>query len=60
MRQNAQGGSVMINFINTFLSQIILMVIIVAVAGAGTGIGITWAKKKNAQAAASVDESSTK
>lgn len=37
----------MINFINTFLSQIILLVIIVAVAGAGTMIGITLAKKKN-------------
>lgn len=36
----------MINFINTFLSQIILMLIIVVVAGAGTAIGITWAKKK--------------
>ncbi len=39
----------MINFINTFLSQIILLVIIVAVAGAATAIGITMAKKKNAK-----------
>lgn len=43
----------MINFINTFLSQIILMLIIVAVAGVATAIGITWAKKKNAGTAAS-------
>lgn len=51
----------MINFINTFLSQIILMLIIVMVAGAGTAIGITWAKKKNVKTAAlSAEESSAK
>ncbi len=51
----------MINFINTFLSQIILLVIIVAVAGAATAIGISWAKKKNAQAGAlSTDEGTVK
>ena len=49
----------MINFINTFLSQIILMLIIVVVAGAGTAIGITWAKKKNS-ATLSTEESSAK
>lgn len=42
-----KGERIMINFINAFLSQIVLLVIIVAVAGAATAIGITWAKKKN-------------
>ena len=50
----------MINFINTFLSQIILMLIIVVVAGAGTAIGLTWAKKKNAETAFSAEESNAK
>lgn len=51
----------MINFINTFLSQIILMIIIVVVAGVATAIGITWAKNKNAKTAAiSAEESNAK
>lgn len=50
----------MINFINVFLSQIILLVIIVAVAGAATAIGITLAKKKNAEQAASAEDSRAK
>lgn len=41
----------MINFINTFLSYIVLALIIVAVAGAATAIGLTLAKKKNAKKA---------
>lgn len=47
MRQGAPGGMDMVNFINTFLSQIILLLVIVVVAGAATAIGINWAKKKN-------------
>lgn len=44
-------GSIMINFINTFLSYIVLAVIIVAVAGAAMAIGLTLAKQKNAKKA---------
>lgn len=44
-------GSIMINFINTFLSYIVLAVIIVAVAGVAMAIGLTLAKKKNAKKA---------
>lgn len=51
----------MINFINTFLSQIILLLVIVVVAGVATTIGITWAKKKDVKTAAlSAEESSAK
>ena len=48
----------MINFINTFLSYIVLMVIIVVVAGVGLTIGLILAKRKNAKAAANVSADS--
>lgn len=38
----------MVNFLNTFMSYLVLAVIIVAVAGVATAIGITMAKRKNA------------
>ncbi len=43
-----EEGNVMINFVNTFMSYLVLLVIIVVVAGIATTIGITMAKKKNA------------
>ena len=38
----------LVNFLNSFMSYFLLMVIIVVVAGVATAIGITMAKKKNA------------
>ncbi len=38
----------LVSFLNTFLSYLVLLIIIVAVAA--TTIGITMAKKKNAEA----------
>lgn len=42
----------LVNFLNSFMSYLVLMAIIVAVAGVALTIGITMAKKKNAQNAA--------
>lgn len=38
----------LVNFVNAFLSYLVLLLIIVVVAGIATTIGITMAKKKNA------------
>lgn len=46
----------MVNFVNTFLSYLVLLVIIVVVAGIATTIGITMAKKKNAGSAVTSDQ----
>ena len=40
----------LVSFLNTFLSYLVLLIIIVAVATVATTIGITMAKKKNAEA----------
>ncbi len=40
----------LVSFLNTFLSYLVLLIIIVAVAAVATTIGITMAKKKNAKA----------
>jgi len=40
----------MIDFINTFLSYVVLMLIIAAVGGVAIAIGITMRKKKNREA----------
>lgn len=37
------------NFVNTFLSYFVLMILFVAVAGIGAAIGIYKRKKKNAE-----------
>ena len=42
----------MVNFLNSFMSYLVVLIIIVIVAGIATTIGITMAKKKNAQSAA--------
>ena len=39
----------MVNFINTFLSYLLLMVVILVVAGIGVAIGIILRKRKNSQ-----------
>ena len=39
---------IMVSFVNTFLSYLLLLLIIVAVAGVALFIGITMRKKKNA------------
>lgn len=41
----------LVSFLNSFMSYLVVMIVIVAVAGAATAIGITMAKKKAAQAA---------
>lgn len=41
----------LINFVNTFLSYLVLMVIILIVGGIAIAIGLTLAKKKNAKVA---------
>lgn len=41
----------LVSFLNTFLSYLVLLIIIVAVAAVATTVGITMAKKKNAGAA---------
>ncbi len=38
----------LVNFLNSFMSYLVVMAVIVVVAGAATAIGITMAKKKNA------------
>ena len=40
----------LINFLNVFLSYVVLLVVIVAVAGVALTIGLTLAKRKNAKA----------
>lgn len=42
----------LINFLNSFMSYLVLMIVIVVVAGAATAIGISMAKKKSAGQAA--------
>ena len=41
----------MVNFVNTFLSYILLMAVILVVGGIAVTIGITLRKRKNAQTA---------
>lgn len=50
----------LINFVNTFLSYIVLLAIIVIVAGVALTIGITLAKRKNAKASANITVDSAK
>lgn len=42
----------LISFLNTFMSYLVVMIVIVVVAGVALTIGITAAKKKNAGTAA--------
>lgn len=46
----------LVNFLNTFMSYLVQMIVIVAVAGVAVTIGITAAKKKNADAASPADK----
>lgn len=41
----------MVNFVNTFLSYLVLLIVIGVVAAAAVTLGLTMAKKKNAKAA---------
>lgn len=41
----------LVSFLNSFMSYLVLMIVIAAVAGAAIAIGITMAKKKSAQRA---------
>jgi len=47
----------LVNFLNSFMSYFLLMLIIIVVAGIATTIGITMAKKKNAKAIVAGDGS---
>lgn len=42
----------LVSFLNSFMSYLMVMLVIVVVAGVATAIGITMAKKKNAKEAA--------
>ncbi len=42
----------LVSFLNSFMSYLVLMLIIVVVAGVAVAIGITMARKKNAETAA--------
>lgn len=44
-------------FLNTFLSYLLLFLLIVVLCGIAVTLGITLAKKKNAKAAVSEDDS---
>lgn len=46
----------LVNFLNSFMSYLVLLLIIVVVAGVATTIGITMAKKKSANVGTSSDQ----
>lgn len=50
----------LVSFLNSFMSYLVLLAVIVVVAGAATVIGITMAKKKNAENAAVADKGGSK
>ena len=41
----------LVNFLNSFMSYLVVMLVVVAVAGIATVIGISMAKKKNKEGA---------
>lgn len=45
-------GIMLVSFLNSFMSYLVVMLVIVVVAGTATAIGITMAKKKSAKDAA--------
>jgi len=45
-------GIMLVSFLNSFMSYLMVMLVIVVVAGVATAVGITMAKKKNAKDAA--------
>ena len=49
-------GRIMIAFINTFLSYIVLMLIILAVAACGFALGLFLRKRKNQKAVVETEE----
>lgn len=51
-----EGYEMLVNFLNSFMSYLVLLLIIVAVAGVATAIGITMAKKKSANVGTSSDQ----
>lgn len=45
----------LVSFLNSFMSYLLLMIVIVAIVGVATAIGITMAKKKAAKEAVVVE-----
>lgn len=47
-----EGKNMLISFLNSFMSYLVVMLVIVVMAGLAVAIGTTMAKRKNAQDAA--------